>query len=61
MAGAIEFSVLARQCLNRLLGILDELDHQVALWKSERYERRVQVHWNFTVATATDKLKRWYE
>ncbi len=57
----IEFSALARQCLNRRIGSLDELDRQVALWVNERNERALKVHWSFTVATAEDKLKRWYE
>ena len=57
----IEFSALARQCLNRRIGSLDELSRQVNLWTQERNERAVRVHWSFTVATAEDKLKRWYE
>ena len=57
----IEFSALARQCLNRRIGSLEELDHQVRLWTSERNARAVKVHWSFTVARAEDKLKRWYE
>lgn len=57
----IEFSALARQCLNRRIGSLDELGRQVNLWTVERNERAVRVHWSFTVATAEDKLKRWYE
>ena len=57
----IEFSALARQCLNQRIGSLDELARQVGLWTSERNERAVKVHWSFTVAGATDKLKRWYE
>lgn len=57
----IEFSALARQCLNRRIGSLDELAHQVELWTDERNERGVKVHWSFTVATAETKLKRWYE
>jgi hypothetical protein len=57
----IEFSALARQCLNRRIGNLDELGRQVDLWTNERNERSVRVHWSFTVATAEDKLKRWYE
>lgn len=57
----IEFSALARQCLNRRIGSLDELAHQVKLWTSERNERAVKVHWSFTVTTAETKLKRWYE
>ena len=57
----IEFSALARQCLNRRIGSLDELSRQISLWTAERNERSVQVHWSFTVATAETKLKRWYE
>ena len=57
----IEFSALARQCLNRRIGSLNELERQVGLWTTERNERSVKVHWSFTVATAETKLKRWYE
>lgn len=57
----IEFSALARQCLNRRIGNLDELGRQVELWTAERNQRSVKVHWSFTVAAAEDKLKRWYE
>ena len=57
----IEFSALARQCLHRRIGSLDELGRQVSLWTVERNERSVKVHWSFTVATAEDKLKRWYK
>ena len=57
----IEFSALARQCLNRRIGNLDELGRQVALWQAERNSRAVKIHWSFTVATAELKLKKWYE
>lgn len=57
----IEFSALARQCLNRRIGSLDELGRQVNLWTVERNERAVRIHWSFTVATAEDKLRSWYE
>jgi len=57
----IEFSALARQCLNRRIGSLEELARQVKLWNDERNERAVKVHWSFTVATAENKLRRWYE
>lgn len=56
----IEFSALARQCLNRRIGSLDELDRQVNLWTAERNERAIKIHWSFTVASAEDKLNRWY-
>ena len=61
MAGAIEFSALGRQCLNRRIGSLDELERQVGFWVVERNQRAIKVHWSFTVATAEDKLKRWYQ
>ena len=57
----IEFSALARQCLARRIGSLDELGRQVNLWTAERNERAVRIHWSFTVATAEDKLKSWYQ
>lgn len=57
----IEFSALARQCLNRRIGSLEELACQVELWVSERNQRAVRIHWSFTVVTAEDKLKQWYE
>ena len=57
----IEFSALARQCLNRRIGSIDELARQVGLWTTERNDQSVRVHWSFTVGSAEDKLKRWYE
>lgn len=57
----IEFSALACQCLHRRIGSLEELGRRVSLWTGERNGRAVKAHWSFTVATAADKLKRWYE
>jgi hypothetical protein len=57
----IEFSALARQCLNRRIGSLDALGHQVNLWTAERNQGAVRIHWSFTVASAEDKLRRWYQ
>lgn len=57
----IEFSALARQCLNKRIGSLDELGRQVGLWQAERNSQAVKIHWSFTVATAEVKLKKWYE
>ena len=60
-AAEIEFSALARQCLDRRIGSLEELERQVSLWVSERNQLAVKVHWSFTAVTAETKLKRWYE
>ena len=56
----IEFSALARQCLNRRIGSLEELSQPVALWVAARNQQAVKVHWSFTVASAETKMQRWY-
>jgi DDE superfamily endonuclease len=57
----IEFSALARQCLHRRIGSLDELSRQVEVWTKARNEASVKIHWSFTVAMAEDNLEKWYE
>jgi hypothetical protein len=56
----IEWSVLARQCLDRRIGSAEELRRQVAAWEAERNERGVEVRWRFTTADARIKLHRLY-
>ncbi|AMV40497.1 IS2 transposase TnpB [Planctomyces sp. SH-PL62] len=54
----IELSVLSRQCLDRRIGSMDELEREVAAWEEERNERRVETRWRFTTADARIKLHR---
>jgi len=56
----IEFSVLARQCLNRRIGSQDILEREVLAWAEERNQKQAKVHWQFTVDKARDKFKRSY-
>ncbi len=56
----IEFSALARQCLDRRIGSIEALAHEVAAWTADRNARRVTIHWSFTVQEARDKLQRHY-
>ena len=56
----IEFSALARQCLDRRIGSIEALAHEVAAWEAERNARQVTIHWSFTVQDARDKLQRHY-
>ncbi len=56
----IEFSALARQCLNRRIGSIAALTHEVAAWAADRNARRVTIHWSFTVQEARDTLQRHY-
>lgn len=56
----IELSVLSRQCLDRRIGTLTELDHEVAVWQARRNASEVGINWRFTTADARIKLKRLY-
>ena len=57
----IEFSALARQCLDRRIDSIEALAHEVAAWEAERNERKVTIHWSFTVQAARSKLHRHYD
>ena len=56
----IELAALAKQCLGRRIGSLDQLARQVAAWEDERNERAVEARWQFTTAKARIKLRRLY-
>ena len=56
----LEFSALSRQCLNRRIAIQDELEKQVLAWADERNQKKVKIHWQFTVETARDTLNSQY-
>jgi hypothetical protein len=56
----LEFSALARQCLDRRIASLDELTQQVEAWAAERNRWAVKVNWSFTVANAEEKMGHWY-
>lgn len=56
----IELSVLSRQCLDRRIGSLAELEREVAAWQARRNANAVGITWRFTTADARIKLKRLY-
>lgn len=56
----IEFSVLARQCLNRRIGDEAVLEREVRAWTEERNLKQATVHWQFTLDKARDKFQRFY-
>lgn len=56
----IEFSLLARQCLNRRIGDRDTLVTEIAAWENGRNEQRAMIRWQFTVDDARTKLHRLY-
>lgn len=56
----IELSVLSRQCLDRRIPSLQELQHQLHTWQAERNAHPNTVHWRFTTADARTKLHHLY-
>jgi hypothetical protein len=56
----IELAVLADQCLDRRLGAIDLLRHEVAAWEADRNRTRATVNWRFTTTDARLTLPRMY-
>lgn len=56
----IEFSVLARQCLNRRLPDIATVRREVQAWEEARNAAQATVAWRFTTADARLKLHRLY-
>jgi hypothetical protein len=56
----LEFSLLARQCLDRRIGDRGTLVTEVAAWEAARNEQRTTIRWQFTVDHARAKLHRLY-
>lgn len=56
----IELSALSRQCLDRRIGSVEELQREVQAWEGERNGRAVEVQWRFTTADARIKLRHLY-
>jgi hypothetical protein len=57
----IEFSALARQCLDRRIKDLPTLKREVVAWSQQRNEQKVKIHWSFTVKTARTVLASKYK
>jgi len=56
----IEFSVLARQCLDRRIADKSILKGEIALWQARRNHAGTGIRWRFTTADARIKLHRLY-
>lgn len=57
----IEFSVLSKQCLDRRIPDQPQLEREILAWVEARNARRATVTWQFSIATARDKLQRHYQ
>jgi transposase len=56
----IEFSVLARQCLNRRIPDQETLKKEVLAWEKKRNKECSTIHWRFTTEKARVKLSQLY-
>ena len=54
----IEFSAMVRQCLDRRLATLEDVEREVSAWVKERNQKSVD--WHMTTDDARVKLKRLY-
>lgn len=57
----IEFSALSRQCLDRRIASMEQLNEQMQPWIDERNQKRIKIHWSFTVKDAREKLGSQYQ
>ena len=56
----IALSALAKQCLDRRIPTIEELQRQVYAWVQRRNQNPVPIRWQFTPAMARDKFQRFY-
>ena len=56
----IEFSALARQCLNRRIPSMEVLTREVLALLTERMAKGIQIDWQFSIQIARTKLNSHY-
>jgi DDE superfamily endonuclease len=57
----IEFSALARQCLNRRLPTQEKLNTEIQALVTERQQKGIQIDWQFSLESARNKFSRHYQ
>jgi hypothetical protein len=57
----IEFSALSRQCLNRRISSIERLEKEVLRLVKERAEKKIKIHWQFSLESARTKLNTHYQ
>jgi transposase len=56
----IEFSALARLCLNRRIPTIEKLESEVMALIVERTEKRIKINWQFSIKDSRKKLNARY-
>jgi hypothetical protein len=57
----IEFSAVARQCLDRRIPTQEQLEQEVLKCIQERADKKILIHWQFSLEKARSKLNSHYE
>lgn len=56
----IELSAITQQCLNRRIGEINTLKHEIRVWEKNRNENQKSVNWQFSSDNARVKLHHLY-
>jgi len=56
----IEFSALSRQCLNRRISTITELEREVLTYFKEREKKQIRIEWQFSRDDARKVMKKHY-
>lgn len=56
----IEFSALARLCLNRRIPTIEQLESELMAIIAERTEKRIKINWQFSLEACRRKLNSRY-
>jgi transposase len=57
----IEFSAIARECLNRRIPTIEKLEKEVLALVKERSDKKIKIHWQFSIESARDKFNKHYQ
>lgn len=57
----IEFSALSKQCLNRRIPCIRQLEEEVIAIVKERCEKKIKLNWQFSIEMARSKLNSKYQ
>jgi hypothetical protein len=57
----IEFSALAKQCLDRRLPTQEKLTTEIQALVTERQQQGIQINWQFSLESARNKFSRHYQ
>ena len=57
----IEFSALARLCLDRRIPTIEKLSQEILAIVSERNDKKIKINWQFSLESARNKLNSHYK